>query len=49
MKGNIGFETYKDYFTDETHWSVIIFLTLVNIAAQVNKGIYFDLCPQLDI
>ncbi|KAM9674361.1 LOW QUALITY PROTEIN: ATP-binding cassette sub-family C member 4-like [Dama dama] len=35
LKGNIGFETYKDYFTDETHWSVIIFLTLVNIVAQV--------------
>ncbi|OWK00969.1 hypothetical protein Celaphus_00016743, partial [Cervus elaphus hippelaphus] len=35
LKGNIGFETYKDYFTDETHWSVITFLTLVNIAAQV--------------
>ncbi|MXQ98195.1 hypothetical protein E5288_WYG015649 [Bos mutus] len=35
LKRKIGFETYKDYFTDETHWSVIIFLSLVNIAAQV--------------
>ena len=49
LKRKIGFETYKDYFTDETHWSVIIFLSLVNITAQVNKGIYFGLCPQLDI
>uniref|UniRef100_A0A8B9YLC7 Multidrug resistance-associated protein 4-like n=1 Tax=Bos mutus grunniens TaxID=30521 RepID=A0A8B9YLC7_BOSMU len=44
-KGQVGCKTYKNYFTAGTHWSIIIFLILVNIAAQVNKDIYFALCP----
>ena len=44
-KGQVGCKTYKNYFTAGTHWSIIIFLILVNIAAQVNKDIYFGLCP----
>uniref|UniRef100_A0A8C0AJR6 ATP-binding cassette, sub-family C (CFTR/MRP), member 4 n=1 Tax=Bos mutus grunniens TaxID=30521 RepID=A0A8C0AJR6_BOSMU len=40
-KGQVGCKTYKNYFTAGTHWSIIIFLILVNIAAQVNKDIYF--------
>uniref|UniRef100_A0A8C0AIX4 Multidrug resistance-associated protein 4-like n=1 Tax=Bos mutus grunniens TaxID=30521 RepID=A0A8C0AIX4_BOSMU len=34
-KGQVGCKTYKNYFTAGTHWSIIIFLILVNIAAQV--------------
>uniref|UniRef100_A0A8B9YP66 Multidrug resistance-associated protein 4 n=1 Tax=Bos mutus grunniens TaxID=30521 RepID=A0A8B9YP66_BOSMU len=48
-KGQVGCKTYKNYFTAGTHWSIIIFLILVNIAAQVNKDIYFALCPQFGI
>ena len=49
MEGKVGFKTYKNYFTGGADWSVIIFLILVNIAAQVRKGVYFDLCTQLSI
>ena len=49
MKGKVGFKTYKNYFTAGAHWPVIIFLILVNIAAQVRKGVYFGLCTQLDV
>ena len=45
----MDFKTYANYFTAGAHWSVIIFLILVNIAAQVRKGIYLDLCTQVDI
>ena len=48
-KGQVGCKTYKNYFTAGTLWSIIIFLILVNIAAQVNKDIYFGVCPQLAI
>ena len=49
MEGKVGFKTYANYFTAGADWSVIIFLILVNISAQVHKGIYFGLCTQLDI
>ena len=49
MEGKVGFKTYANYFTAGADWSVIIFLILVNIAAQVRKGVYFDLCTQVDI
>ena len=45
----MDFKTYANYFTAGAHWSVIIFLILVNITAQVCKGVYFDLCTQVDI
>ena len=45
----MDFKTYANYFTAGAHWSVIIFLILVNIAAQVRKGVYFGLCTQLDV
>ena len=45
----MGFKTYKNYFTAGADWSVIIFLILVNIAAQVRKGVYFGLFTQLFI
>ena len=48
MEGKVGFKTYKNYFTAGADWPVIIFLILVNIAAQVRKGIYFGLCTQID-
>ena len=48
-KGQVGCKTYKNYFTAGTDWLVIIFLILVNIAAQVRKGVYFGLCPQFGI
>ena len=48
-KGQVGCKTYKNYFTAGTHWSIIILLILVNIAAQVNKDVYFGLCPQFGI
>ncbi|XP_059740420.1 ATP-binding cassette sub-family C member 4 isoform X5 [Bos taurus] len=35
LEGKVGFKTYKNYFTGDTYWLVIIFLILVNIAAQV--------------
>ncbi|KAI4565332.1 hypothetical protein MJT46_009675 [Ovis ammon polii x Ovis aries] len=35
LKGKVGFKTYKNYFTAGADWRVIIFLILVNIAAQV--------------
>ena len=47
MEGKVGFKTYVNYFTAGAGWSVILFLILVNIAAQVCKGIYFGLYPQL--
>uniref|UniRef100_A0A8C6CVH4 Multidrug resistance-associated protein 4-like n=1 Tax=Moschus moschiferus TaxID=68415 RepID=A0A8C6CVH4_MOSMO len=34
-KGQVGCETYKNYFTAGAHWFTIIFLILVNIAAEV--------------
>ncbi|KAM9674934.1 ATP-binding cassette sub-family C member 4-like isoform 2-T3 [Dama dama] len=36
LEGKVGFKTYKNYFTAGADWSVIIFLILVNIAAQVS-------------
>ena len=48
-EGRVHFKTYVNYFTSDAHWLIIIFFILVNIAAQVNKDIYFGLCPQLDI
>ena len=44
-EGEVGFKAYKNYFTAGAHWFIIIFLILVNVAAQVNKDISFDLCP----
>uniref|UniRef100_A0A4W2CUZ4 ATP binding cassette subfamily C member 4 n=1 Tax=Bos indicus x Bos taurus TaxID=30522 RepID=A0A4W2CUZ4_BOBOX len=41
LEGKVGFKTYKNYFRAGAHWSVIIFLILVNIAAQVRKEICF--------
>ncbi|XP_060988980.1 ATP-binding cassette sub-family C member 4-like isoform X2 [Dama dama] len=35
LEGKVEFKTYANYFTAGAHWSVIIFLVLVNIAAQV--------------
>ncbi|XP_045018394.1 ATP-binding cassette sub-family C member 4-like isoform X2 [Bubalus bubalis] len=35
LEGKVGFKTYKNYFTAGADWPVIIFLILVNIAAQV--------------
>ena len=46
LEGKVGFKTYKNYFTGGAAWLVIIFLILVNIAAQVRKGVYFGLCTQ---
>ncbi|KAB0342487.1 hypothetical protein FD754_019413 [Muntiacus muntjak] len=39
LEGKVGFKTYKNYFTAGAHWSVIIFLILVNIAAQVTYSL----------
>ncbi|XP_043748469.1 ATP-binding cassette sub-family C member 4-like isoform X1 [Cervus elaphus] len=39
LEGKVGFKTYKNYFTDSADWSVIIFLILVNIAAQVTYAL----------
>uniref|UniRef100_A0A3Q1M0I1 ATP binding cassette subfamily C member 4 n=1 Tax=Bos taurus TaxID=9913 RepID=A0A3Q1M0I1_BOVIN len=33
--GRVGFKAYENYFTASAHWIIIIFLILVNIAAQV--------------
>ena len=38
LEGNVEFKTYASYFTAGAPWPVIIFLILVNIAAQVRKG-----------
>ncbi|XP_047611777.1 ATP-binding cassette sub-family C member 4-like [Phacochoerus africanus] len=35
-EGKVDFKTYKDYFTAGAHWNIIIFLILINIAAQVS-------------
>ncbi|KAB0345155.1 hypothetical protein FD754_022081 [Muntiacus muntjak] len=35
LEGKVGFKTYENYFTASANWPVIIFLLLVNIAAQV--------------
>ncbi|XP_055398768.1 ATP-binding cassette sub-family C member 4-like [Bubalus kerabau] len=35
LERKVDFKTYASYFTAGAHWSVIIFLILVNIAAQV--------------
>ncbi|CAN0562508.1 unnamed protein product [Rangifer tarandus platyrhynchus] len=35
LEGKVGFKTYENYFTAGADWPVIIFLILVNIAAQV--------------
>ncbi|XP_069457992.1 ATP-binding cassette sub-family C member 4-like isoform X2 [Ovis canadensis] len=35
LEGKVGFKTYVNYFTASADWPVIIFLILVNIAAQV--------------
>ena len=42
-KGQVGCKTYKNYFTAGAHWFIIIFLILVNIAAQVNKETFFGM------
>ncbi|KAB0345475.1 hypothetical protein FD754_022401, partial [Muntiacus muntjak] len=34
--GRVSFKTYENYFTAGAHWFIIIFLILVNIAAQVS-------------
>ena len=49
LEGKVGFKTYENYFTAGAGWPVIILLILVNIAAQVRKGVYFGLCTQLDV
>ena len=49
MEGKVSFKTYENYFTAGAGWPVIILLILVNIAAQVRKGVYFALCTQLDV
>ena len=49
LEGKVGIKTYNDYFTAGAQWFIIILLILVNIAAQVNKDIYFGVCPQLGI
>uniref|UniRef100_A0A8D1VR57 Multidrug resistance-associated protein 4-like n=1 Tax=Sus scrofa TaxID=9823 RepID=A0A8D1VR57_PIG len=35
-EGKVDFKAYKDYFTAGAHWNIIIFLILINIAAQVS-------------
>ena len=45
LEGKVGFKTYKNYFRAGAHWSVIIFLILVNIATQVSKEICFWCVP----
>ena len=49
LEGKVGIKTYNDYFTAGAQWFILIFLILVNIAAQVNKDIYFGVCSQLGI
>uniref|UniRef100_A0AAA9RX99 Multidrug resistance-associated protein 4 n=1 Tax=Bos taurus TaxID=9913 RepID=A0AAA9RX99_BOVIN len=36
LEGKVGFKTYKNYFTAGAGWSVILFIILINIAAQVS-------------
>ena len=45
LVGRVGFKSYENYVTAGAHWFIIIFLILVNIAAQVNKNIYFGFVP----
>ncbi|KAI4581553.1 hypothetical protein MJG53_009996 [Ovis ammon polii x Ovis aries] len=35
LEGKVGIKTYNDYFTAGAQWFILIFLILVNIAAQV--------------
>ncbi|KAG5204281.1 hypothetical protein JEQ12_002257 [Ovis aries] len=35
LEGKVGIKTYSDYFTAGAQWFILIFLILVNIAAQV--------------
>ncbi|XDA80090.1 hypothetical protein R6Z07M_010050 [Ovis aries] len=35
LEGKVGIKTYNDYFTAGAKWFILIFLILVNIAAQV--------------
>ena len=49
LEGKVSFKTYENYFTAGAGWPVIILLILVNIAAQVRKGVYFGLCTQFYI
>ena len=44
----VGFKIYKNCFRAGAHWLIIVFLILINVAAQVNSNIYFGLCFQLD-
>lgn len=48
-EGKVGLKVYKSYLTAGAHWFIIIFLILLNIAAQVSKDIHFVLWPQLDV
>lgn len=43
-EGKIGLKAYKNYFTAGTHWCIIIFLILLNTAAQVSRDIGVILC-----
>uniref|UniRef100_A0A8C3W6N7 Multidrug resistance-associated protein 4 n=1 Tax=Catagonus wagneri TaxID=51154 RepID=A0A8C3W6N7_9CETA len=36
LEGEVGFKTYKNYFTAGAHWCIIFFLILVNVATQVS-------------
>ena len=49
LEGKVSFKTYENYFTAGAGWPVIIFLILVNIAAQVREGVYSGLCTHLDV
>ena len=46
--GMVGFKIYKNCFRAGAHWLIIVFLILINVAAQVNSNIDFGLCFQLD-
>ena len=46
-EGKVGLKAYRNYLTAGAHWLGIVFLILLNVIAQVNKGIYFVLWPQL--
>uniref|UniRef100_A0A4W2HQ67 Multidrug resistance-associated protein 4 n=1 Tax=Bos indicus x Bos taurus TaxID=30522 RepID=A0A4W2HQ67_BOBOX len=43
LEGKVSLKTYENYVTAGAGWPVIILLILVNIAAQVCKGVYFGL------
>ena len=45
LEGKVDFKTYKNYFRAGAHCSVIIFLILVSITAQVSKEICLGVCP----